>query len=49
LKELAQDVVVLPESGDVGGDAEIIEGECSVAELLEVGGPTDEHMMEPGG
>jgi len=41
--------VVLPEPGDVGNDAEVIEGERGVTELLEVGGPTDEHVMEPGG
>src|SRR5712671_4645980 len=41
--------MILPESGDVGDDAEVIEGERGVTELLEVGGPTDEHVVEPGG
>src|SRR5712671_914883 len=47
LEELAQHVVVLPEAGDVGDDAEVVEGVGGVAELLEVGGTADEHMVEP--
>jgi len=40
--------VVLTESGDVGDDAEVVSGVRGIAKLLEVGGPTDEHVMEPG-
>ena len=40
--------MVLSESGDVGGDAKVVEGERGVTELFEVGGPTDEHVVEPG-
>jgi len=40
--------VVLAEAGDVGDDAEVVEGERSVAKLFKVGGPTDEHVVEPG-
>src|SRR5882672_7284460 len=49
LEELAQHVVVLTEAGDVGDDAEVVESVGGVAELLEVGGTTDEHVMEPRG
>jgi len=48
LKELSQNVVVLTEARDVGDDAEVVEGERSVAQLLEVGGPPDEHVVKPG-
>src|SRR6267154_990233 len=49
LEELAQHVVVLTEAGDVGDDAEVVEGVGGISELLEVGGPTDEHVVEPRG
>jgi len=49
LEELAQHVVVLAEAGDVGDDAEVVESVGGVAELLEVGGTTDEHVVEPRG
>jgi len=49
LKELAQHVVVLAEAGDVGDDAEVVESVGGVAELLKVGGTTDEHVVEPRG
>src|SRR5712671_952937 len=49
LKELAQHVVVLTEAGDIGDDAEVVESVGGVAELLEVGGTSDEHVMEPRG
>src|SRR5882757_10560484 len=49
LEELAQHVVVLAEAGDIGDDAEVVEGVGGVAKLLEVGGATDEHMVEPRG
>jgi len=40
--------VVLAEVGDVGDNAEVVGGECGVAKLLEVGGTTNEHVVEPG-
>src|SRR5712671_4561277 len=49
LEELAQHIVVLTEAGDVGDDAEVVKGVGGVTELLEVGGPTDEHVVEPRG
>ena len=49
LEELAQHVVVLAEAGDVGDDAEVVEGVSGVAELFEVRGPPNEHVMEPRG
>src|SRR5712671_5988514 len=49
LEELAQHIVVLAEAGDVGDDAEVVEGMGGVAELLEVGGAADEHVVEPRG
>jgi len=36
-------------SGDVGDDAEVVSGVCGVTKLLEVGGPTNEHVVEPRG
>jgi len=48
LEELAQHVVVLAEAGDIGDDAEVVESVGGVAELLEVGGTADEHVVEPG-
>src|SRR5712671_2019644 len=49
LEELAQHVVVLAEAGDIGDDAEVVKSVGGVAELLEVGGAADEHVMEPRG
>jgi len=49
LNELSQDVVVLAIAGDIGNDAEVVGGEGSVAELLEMSTTADEHVMEPGG
>jgi len=49
LEELAQHVVVLAEAGDIGDDAEVVEGVGGVTELLEVGGAADEHVVEPRG
>ena len=49
LEELAQHVVVLAEAGDIGNDAEVVESVGGVAELLEVGGAADEHVVEPRG
>src|SRR5712671_1550404 len=49
LEELAQHVVVLTEAGDVGDDAEVVKSVGGVAELFEVGGATDEHVVEPRG
>jgi len=49
LEELAQRVMVLAEAGDVGDDAEVVESVGGVAELLEVGGAADEHVVEPRG
>jgi len=49
LEELAQNVVVLAEAGDVGDDAEVVESVGGVAELFEVGGASDEHVVEPRG
>src|SRR5712671_5425901 len=49
LEELAQHVVVLTEAGDVGDDSEVVESVGGVAELLEVGGAADEHVVEPRG
>jgi len=49
LEELPQHVVVLVEAGDVGDDAEVVESVGGVAELLKVGGATDEHVVEPRG
>src|SRR5712671_6495004 len=49
LEELAQYVVVLAEAGDIGDDAEVVESVGGVAELLEVGGAADEHVVEPRG
>ena len=39
----------MAEAGDVGDDAEVVGGERGVTELLEVGGPADEHVVEPRG
>jgi len=41
--------VVLVEPRDVGDNAKVVGGERSVAELLKVGGPTNEHVVEPRG
>src|SRR5712671_4374431 len=49
LEELAQHVVVLAKAGDIGNDAEVVESVGGVTELFEVGGTTDEHVMEPRG
>src|SRR5712671_136923 len=49
LEELAQYVMVLAEVRDIGDNAEVVEGVGGVAELLEVGGAADEHVMEPRG
>ena len=49
LEELAQYVVVLAEAGDIGDNAEVVESMGGVAELLEVGGAADEHVVEPRG
>src|SRR5712671_2643511 len=48
LEELAQHVVVLPEAGDIGDDAEVVESVGGVTELFKVRGPTNEHVVEPG-
>ena len=48
LDELLQDVMVLTEARDVGDDAEVVGRVRGVAQFLEVSGPTDEHMVEPG-
>jgi len=39
----------LAKARDVGDDAKVVSGERGVAELFEVGGPTDEHVVEPRG
>ena len=49
LHKLAQEIVVLAIPGDVGDDAEVVGVVGGVAKLLEVGGPSDEHVVEPGG
>ena len=46
LNELAQKVMVLAVAGDVGDDAEVVRGQGGVAELLEAGATTDEHVVD---
>ena len=41
--------MVLTEAGDIGDDAEVVESVGGVAELLEMGGAADEHVVEPRG
>ena len=48
LNELAKGVMILAVSGDIGDEPEVVGSDGGIAELLKVGSPSDEHVVEPG-
>jgi len=49
LEELTEGVMVLMVARDIGDEAKFVGGDDGVAELLEVRGLPNEHLVEPGG